>query len=183
MGAPTVESQLKALMLAGLAGDAVSYRRLLHVVQAQLRSYFRRRIGSDDAALEDLVQETLIAIHTRRGTYDPDRPLTAWLHAIARYKLIDVLRDRRSRPFVPLDDETDFSAIDDSNATTARLDIARLLETVPTRTRELIRAVKIEGRSVAEVSASSGLSESAVKVAIHRGLSRMAARLKRLGGL
>jgi RNA polymerase sigma-70 factor (ECF subfamily) len=179
----TVESQLKALMLAGLAGDAASYRSLLRAVQAQLRSYYGRRIGTDHAALEDLVQETLIAVHTRRATYDPDRPFTAWLHAIARYKLIDYLRERRAQPFVSLDDGSDFAGTDDANAATAGLDIARLLDTVPAKTRELIRAVKLEGRSIAEVSALSGLSESTVKVAIHRGLSRMAARLKRMGGL
>ena len=179
----TVESQLRALMLAGLAGDAASYRALLQAVQARLRAYYGRRIGPDHSALEDLVQETLMAVHTRRATYDSDRPFTAWLHAIARYKLIDYFRDHRAQRSVSLDDWSDFAGVDETNATTARLDVGRLLDSLPVQTRDLIRAVKIEGQPIAKVSATLGLSESAVKIAIHRGLKRLAARLKRSGDL
>lgn len=163
-------------MIEGLAGDQVSYRRLLVEVGDRLRSYYGRRLGSHHASAEDLVQETLIAVHTRRFTYDVARPFTAWLHAIARYKMIDHLRASRSSHTVPLDGVEHLVGFDDAEATGARLDIDRLLEHVPTRSRDLVRAVKIEGRSVAEVSAASGLSESAVKVAIHRALKLLSRR-------
>lgn len=174
-----VEDQLRALMLAGLSGDAASYRALLEMAAARLRLYYARRIGADHMALEDLVQETLIAVHTRRATYDPGLPFTAWLHAIARYKLIDYMRSRRMHAALPLDDAGDLAAPDEFNTATARLDIGRLLNTVPRQTRELIQAVKVDGRSIEDVSAASGLSESAVKVAIHRGLKALAARIMR----
>jgi RNA polymerase sigma-70 factor (ECF subfamily) len=80
------EAQLKALMLSGLAGDAAAYRALLAALGQLLRRYYARRLA-DRASAEDLVQETLIAVHTRRATYDPSMPLTPWLYAVARYKL------------------------------------------------------------------------------------------------
>jgi RNA polymerase sigma-70 factor, ECF subfamily len=174
-----VEDQMRALMLAGLTGDAASYRALLGMVATRLRLYYARRIGPDHMALEDLVQETLIAVHNRRATYDPSRPFTAWLHAIARYKLIDYMRSHRLHTASPLDDAGDLAGPDELDAASARLDIGRLLNTVPRQTRELIQAVKVDGRSIEEVSAASGLSKSAVKVAIHRGLKVLAARIKR----
>lgn len=168
-----VEDRLRGLMIEGLAGNQVSYRRLLVEAGDRLRIYYARRLGSHHASAEDLVQDTLIAVHTRRFTYDVKRPFTAWLHAIARYKMIDHLRASRSSRTVPLDGVEDLVGFDEADATGARLDVERLLDQVPARSRGLIRAVKIEGRSVAEVSAASGLSESAVKVAIHRALKRL----------
>src|ERR1700722_13420027 len=92
-------------MMAALAGDGVAYRGLLAALGTLLRRYFVRRLGSHDAAsAEDLVQETLIAIHTRRATYNTTQPFTAWLYAVARYKLADHFRRRRVRTTVPLDE-------------------------------------------------------------------------------
>jgi RNA polymerase sigma-70 factor, ECF subfamily len=179
VGVQAVEDQMRALMLAGLSGDAASYRALLEATAVRLRLYYARRIGADHIALEDLVQETLIAVHTRRFTYDRNRPFTAWLHAIARYKLIDYMRSHRIHSAVPLEDAGDLAGPDELHAAAARLDIGRLLDTVPRQTRELIQAVKVDGRSIEEVSAASGLSASAVKVAIYRGLKALASRIKR----
>lgn len=171
------EERLRALMLESLRGDPASYRNLLIDVRDRLRTFYRRRLRDDDAIAEDLVQETLIAIHARRFTYDVQRPFTAWLYAIARYKLIDHLRANGGHRHVGLEDVADIP-YDEAEAGDARLDVNRLLDTVPARSRGLIRAVKIEGRSIAEVSAASGLSESAVKVAIHRALKQLAERLR-----
>lgn len=166
-------------MLDALAGDETSYRRLLVDVGARLRRYYSRRLGEGHAAGDDLVQETLIALHSRRFTYDPDRPFTAWLHAIARYKLIDHLRASGGHRTVPIDGLDDLAAFDQTDASDARLELERLLESLPLRTRRLVRAVKIEGRSIAEVSVSTGLSPTAVKVAVHRAVKRLAERAKR----
>jgi len=170
-------------MLEGLAGDAASYRLLLTELSRHLRRYFLRRMGPDRTAdCEDLVQETLMALHARRVTYDATRPFTAWLHAIARYKLMDHFRQSKLRPTVPIDDVEGLFADDTIDAVTARQDIDRLLETVPAQMRGLIRSVKVEGQSIADVAVGSGLSESAVKVGIHRGLRALAARLRRQPG-
>lgn len=174
-----VEARLRALMVAAQAGDAASYRALLDELRHHLRRYFQRRAGNDRAAdVDDLVQETLMAAHTRRATYDPSRPFTAWMHAIARYKLVDHFRRNRMRATVAIDDFDALFAPDESEAATARLDIDRLLESVPPRQSSLIRQVKLEGRSIAETAETAGMSQTAVKVGIHRSLKALAQRVQ-----
>ncbi len=93
------EDALRELMVAGLGGDATAHAALLGVLVPLLRGFYRRRASGSDDDIEDLVQETLIAVHVRRATYDPCRAFTAWLFAIARYKMIDHFRrNRRLRP-------------------------------------------------------------------------------------
>lgn len=165
-------------MIAGLAGDSEAYRRLLQAVAQRLRTYFARRIGADCADLEDLVQETLVAIHRRRVSYDQALPFTSWLHAIARYKLIDHLRKQQVRRHVPLDTEREIAASDDLEAFLASADVDRLLEELPEKHRQSIKLTRIEGYSVAEAAAMTGRSQSAVKVSVHRGIKRLMARVK-----
>jgi RNA polymerase sigma-70 factor, ECF subfamily len=171
------EAQLKALMLSALAGDAAAYRALLAALGELLRRYYARRLR-DAASAEDLVQETLIAVHTRRATYDTALPFTPWLYAVARYKLLDHLRRGRVRATVALDDAGDLFAEDESEAALARRDLDRLLETLPAATREAIRQVKIEGLTTAEAAERSGRSEIAVRVGIHRGLKALGDKLR-----
>jgi RNA polymerase sigma-70 factor (ECF subfamily) len=173
-----MEERLRRLMTAALDGDKASYRTLLGDLSARLRNYFLRRLGRDRAAdAEDLVQETLMAIHARRSTYDRDRPFTPWLHAVARYKLMDHFRQNRSRHSVPIDDVEDFLAEDTSGALEASLDVGRLLDAIPPKRSDLIRRVRIEGQSVAEAATGTGLSEAAVKIGVHRGVKAMSRRV------
>lgn len=168
-----LEDRLRSLMLASLAGDAAAYRQLLDDLSGLLSKYFVRRLRDDlSVHVDDLVQEVLLAVHTRRMTYDPDRAFTAWAYAIARYKLIDLLRRNRQSAFVPIDDVADFVA-DETVPPQTALDLASALDTLPEKTRDLIRRTKLEGRSVAETAASTGMTESAVKVAVHRGLKSL----------
>ena len=168
------DEHLRALMLAGLDGDAAAQRTLLRSVAVLLRRYYRRRLA-DDATIEDLVQESLIAIHTRRASYDRDRPFLPWAYALARYKMIDRLRQARS--FVSIDEAEWLS--DDSDAAAAfdaRSDLARMLDTLPAKQAAAIRATKLDGLSVAETAAREAISESDVKVSVHRGLRALARR-------
>jgi RNA polymerase sigma-70 factor (ECF subfamily) len=172
------ELRLKALMLGALAGDRSAYARLLTELGALLRRYFERRLG-DAAEAEDLVQETLLAMHSRRATYDRARPFTAWAYAIARYKLIDHLRRRRARPTTPLGDGVDeLFAPDDHEAAMAAADLDRLLASLPEGQRQVIRDTKLEGLSSAEAAARAGIAEGAVKVRVHRGLKALAAKVR-----
>ena len=91
------ESRLRELMVRGQSGDGAAYHLFLKEMGGMLRAYFRRRLGGLPDEVEDLVQESLLAIHNQRHTYDPTQPLTAWAHAIARYKLVDLLRRRGTR--------------------------------------------------------------------------------------
>lgn len=151
------ENELKALMLAGLAGQAAAYRTLLARIGDHLRAYFGTRLarfGRSPADAEDLVQEALLAIHTKRETYDPNEPFTPWMHAIARYKLIDHLRRRHveERDVVAEDVETVAAETDDHAGVESALDLATLMAQLPQKMRRAIECVKIEGLSVEEAA-------------------------------
>lgn len=173
------EVRLRALLVRAIAGDAAAYHVFLRDLGAHLRAFLRKRLARLPDEVEDLVQETLLAVHNQRHTYDESQPLTAWLHAIARYKLVDLLRRRARRDLLndPLDDGNELLVASDTEAADARRDVAKLLDTLPDRQRRPIVHVKLEGLSVAETAKLTGMSESAVKVGIHRGLKALAARI------
>lgn len=162
-------------MVGSLSGDAAQHRALLSSLAPVLRAFFVRRLGQV-ADAEDLVQDTLIAIHTRRASYDPARPFGPWLFAVARYKLVD--RHRKLRDEVAVDDFDTMigeAAFDDRVG--ARIDIDDLLSTLPDKQAAAIRATRIEGLSIIECAARMGISESDVKISVHRGLKALAHRL------
>jgi RNA polymerase sigma-70 factor (ECF subfamily) len=178
-----IEERLRSLMLQSLPGDAAAYRIFLDELTTHLRSYLRRRLGGLPDEVEDLLQELLLAVHNKRHTYDPKQPLTAWVQAIARYKLVDLLR-RRSRSDVltdPLDEDDQVFATTANDAAEAQYDVAKLLRGLPDRQRLPILYVKIEGASVTDTAIRTGMSESAVKVGIHRGLKALAERIRSIG--
>jgi RNA polymerase sigma-70 factor (ECF subfamily) len=179
----THEIELKALMLASLDGDAASHRALLDRLSRRLRAYYKgklARFGRSAAEAEDLVQEAVLAIHFKRHTYDPTEPLTPWVHAIARYKLIDFLRrTRTSLAEVPIDAADTMMAHDDNLGAESTYDLKRLLQRLPKKMRCSIEAVKLDGQSIAEAADRCGISESGVKVNIHRGLKTLAALIAR----
>lgn len=174
------ELRLRGLMLQGLDGDAAAYHQFLKALSAHLRAYFRKRLFQRTDEVEDIVQDTLIAVHNQRHTYRADQPLTAWVHAIARYKLIDLLRARASGESlnVPLDDELALFAASDTEAREAKKDLDTLLAGLPDRQRLPIVHVKIEGLSVVEAAQRTGMSESAIKIGVHRGLKALAAKIR-----
>jgi RNA polymerase sigma-70 factor (ECF subfamily) len=167
-------------MLRGQAGDAAAWRELLSLLGARLRIFFARRMESGAPDVEDLVQETLLAIHRRRMTYDPTQPFTAWAHAVARYKLIDHWRRNRIRRHVPIDDVADWLAAEGDETPTVRADLDRVLSVLPEKQQKLIRDVKIEGLSLAEAGRALGISEGAAKVSLHRALKALMERTRGL---
>jgi RNA polymerase sigma factor (sigma-70 family) len=174
------EVVLHDLFVRGLAGDAAAYHAFLKKLSAHLRAFLARRLFGWPDEVEDLVQECLLAVHNQRHTYQSDQPLTAWVHAIARYKMIDLLRAKSTREALndPLDDDLAVFAESATEASDARRDVAGLLETLPDRHRLPIVHVKLQGLSVAETARLTGMSESAVKVGIHRGLKALALKIK-----
>lgn len=171
-GVVDTEAHLKLLMLRALDGDAAAWRALLGALRLPLSQFFRRRMANA-ADIEDLVQETLIAVHAKRATFDRAQPFSPWLYAVARYKMIDALRRQGRRPTQPLDDldpPSEHSGVEDG---AVRHDLARLLAVLPARQRRLIEDVRVGGLSMAEAAARHGFTEGAAKVSVHRGLKTL----------
>ena len=174
------EIRLRDLLVGRLAGDAAAYRSFLQEMSTHLRAFLKKRLAGLPEEVEDLVQETLLAVHNQRHTYDAKQPLTAWVHAIAKYKLIDLLRRRAGREMLsdPLDDDLEILSSANGDAAEARRDLGKLLDALPDRQRLPIVHMRLEGRSVAETAKLTGLSESAIKVGVHRGLKALAAKIR-----
>jgi RNA polymerase sigma factor (sigma-70 family) len=170
------EVELKSLMIAALEGDQRAYRQLLSRLVPILRQYLGRRVASGQEDVEDIVQETLLAIDTRRITYDRARPFTPWVFAIAHHKFVDLVRRGRATTML-----TDDLIGDDGSgdAILAGVDVAKLLDTLPPKQADAIRAVKLDGLSVAEAADRQGIGESDIKVSIHRGLKSLMQRIGR----
>lgn len=178
MRTETSEGELQRLMSAGLNGNADAHRALLTLISGRLRAFFKGRlvrIGHGAVEAEDLVQEVLLAVHTRRHTYDVSQPFTPWLYGIARYKFLDYLRrTRASMHNVTIDDAADMIARDDFQGVESSYDVEKMMAGLAPKMREAIRQVKLEGLSVSEAAARSGMSPSAVKVSVHRGMKALA---------
>lgn len=170
------EARLKSLMLRGLEGDAGAWRVLLTELGAHLRPYFRSRLFDGGIDAEDLVQETLIAIHAKRATWDPAQSFTGWAYAVARHKLIDHLRRQGRRPTHPIEEAADLFAEHTVEDGATRADLSRCLSLLPARQRRLIEDVRLAGLSIAEAGERHGYTETAAKVSIHRGLKALTAR-------
>lgn len=164
-------------MVRGLDGDRAAYRQLLTAVNSHLRSYFGRRL-QNPGDVEDLVQETLLALHEKRETYRRDHPVTPWVFAIARYKLLNHLRATGRRAAVPLDEAFELGDPRNPEEGAVRHDLRRLLGFLPHRQRRLVEGAKLAGLSVGEVAQREGISDGAAKVSIHRGLRAMSARVR-----
>jgi RNA polymerase sigma-70 factor, ECF subfamily len=170
------ESGLKPLWLRAQSGDEAAYREALSRIATRLRGYLRRRLQAWPDDVEDLVQETLLALHLQRGTHDPSVPVTAWVLAIARHKLVDLWRRRGRREDLhdTLDGVPESALVAPVTDGQARRDLGLLLDELPQAQRLAIVLTKVEGLSVAEASQRTGVSVAAIKVQVHRGLKRLA---------
>lgn len=172
-----IEHKLHAQWMQAQTGDAASYEKVLHTLSIYLRNFLRRRLFSRHQDIEDLVQETLLAIHQKQHTYLPDQPLTAWVYAIARYKLIDHWRAqaRQDNRHEDIDDWVDALWVNSATeASDARHDLMHMLSLLPTQQRRAIEHTKLMGLSVEETALLTGQSIANVKVSVHRGLKLLA---------
>jgi RNA polymerase sigma-70 factor, ECF subfamily len=183
MDVQLTEPELRALIMASLAGDTAAHKTLLERLSSQLRAYFKGRLGRFNRGpveAEDLVQESLIAIHTRRHTYDPSQPFTPWVYGIARYKFVDYLRRTKvSINDLSIDDAGEVTAQDDRAHVESSLDLEKLMAGLSPKVRQVIQYVKLDGLSVSEAAARCGMSESNVKVSVHRGLRALALQISK----
>jgi RNA polymerase sigma-70 factor, ECF subfamily len=167
------------LMRAANGGDAAAYNRLLTRLAPAVRAVARRglgRAGLGPEEAEDVVQETLLAIHLKRHTWDPSLPLGPWVRAIARNKLIDAMRRRGRRNQVSIDDVIDTLASDTAEPTPIPGKLDEHLQSLPDRQQSVVRSISLDGASIRDTAARLNMSEGAVRVALHRGLAALAAK-------
>ncbi|MBZ9774466.1 sigma-70 family RNA polymerase sigma factor [Mesorhizobium sp. CO1-1-8] len=172
------EAELSRLMRAAIAGDERAYADFLHRIAALVRGFARRRIVQGGVDPEDVVQETLLAIHVKRHTWRQDAPVLPWIYAIARFKLIDAFRRRGRRIEIDVDEIAETFAEPETETVSER-DINRALDGLSPSQRSVVSAVSVEGRSIGETAARFGISETAVRVSLHRGLAAIAKRFGR----
>jgi RNA polymerase sigma-70 factor, ECF subfamily len=175
------EDEWTGLMRSALSGDGAAYHRLLKAVTPVLRAATRRglaRAGQGVDQSEDIVQDILLAVHLKRHTWDANAPFAPWLFAIARNKLIDALRRRGKRVFVNIDDFSETLADRPAEATASPSEVAAQLKTLPTRQREVLQSIAVESASIRDTAQKFAMTEGAVRVALHRGLASLTAKLR-----
>jgi RNA polymerase sigma-70 factor (ECF subfamily) len=174
------EQEWRRQFMAARAGDEAAYRGFLGSVATCLRAWARRaltRAGRSPAEAEDIVQETLIALHTRRHTWDAAQAVTPWVHGIARHKLIDALRKRTGHDHLDIADLAEVLPGDAASpAALPAIDVARMIATLPERQARIVRGVFLEEKRAGELGQELAMSEGAVRVALHRALKQLGAR-------
>lgn len=164
-------------MRAANGGDATAYQRLLKSMVPVLRSIARRglvRSGRSEADSEDVVQETLLAIHLKRHTWDATRPIGPWVHAIARNKLIDFLRRGGNRVNLPIEGLEEVLPADEEKPPVETRDVEPYLKALPGRQHDVVHCILREEISIRETATRLNMTEGAVRVALHRGLAAIA---------
>ena len=175
------EDEWTGLMRSAIAGDDAAYHRLLKSVTPVLRAAARRglaRAGQPVDQSEDIVQDILLAVHLKRHTWDANAPFAPWLFAIARNKLIDALRRRGRRIFVNIDDFAEVLPGEAAEETASAGEVAAQLQTLPARQRDVLQSIAVDSASIKDTAAKFSMTEGAVRVALHRGLSSLTAKLR-----
>lgn len=177
MDRQTRDSEWSTLMRAAIAGDGAAYQRLLGDMSRALRVTVRRGFGGLGISpndVEDVVQEVILAVHLKRHTWDQSKPIGPWVMAIARNKLIDDLRRRGRRTEVPIDDMLEQLEAGGQDDAIHASDLKRVLGMLKDRQREIVEAIAINGDSARDVATRFGMTEVAVRVALHRSLKTLA---------
>lgn len=172
------EAELAAFLRAAIDGDERAYAKFLTRVASRIRVFARGRTVQGSVDPEDVVQETLLAIHTKRHTWITDAPVLPWVYAIARHKLVDAFRRNGRRMEVDLGDLAETLALPEVEAASDR-DIGRALDGLAPGQRAVVAAISVEGCSIGETAHRLGMNETAVRVALHRGLKTIARRFGR----
>jgi RNA polymerase sigma-70 factor (ECF subfamily) len=167
------DSELAQLMRAAIAGDEKAYADFLRRAACLVRGFARRKIVRGGIDPEDIVQETLLAIHTKRHTWRDDGSVLPWLYAIARYKLVDAFRRAGRRVEIEIDELAETLAAPEPDSISDR-EIRRVLATLAPGQRTVVAAVTVDGHSIGETARNLGMTETAVRVALHRGLKAIA---------
>jgi len=175
------ESELNALMEGYLDGRIAAFDALYDALAARLRGYLLS-LCRDATLADDLLQDTFMQLHRSRRTYQPGRPVTPWVYAIARHVYLMQRRTagRRLRleERAAADMRTSDLPHDDERALADADAIRRALRGVPADQRAALVMHHVHGRSFAEIAARLGIRVNAAKTRAFRGMRKMREQLK-----
>lgn len=170
------DTSLDDLLRSANRGNQRDYADFLRRVTPIIRGIARSRAGGLGADVcEDIVQDTLLALHQKRQTWREDLPLRPWLYAIVRYKVVDAFRARGRRIHLPIEDFAEILPAEPAVDPTERGDAERMIGQLDDRSARILRAIGFEGASIQDTSSALDMTETAVRVALHRGLKKLAA--------
>jgi RNA polymerase sigma factor (sigma-70 family) len=170
------ETDWAALLRAANTGDSRAYARFLSEVTPVLRGIVRARSRAlPPDQYEDIVQEVLLAIHSKRHTWRQDRPLRPWLFAITRHKVADAFRARGSHVQLALDEFAEVLAAEPGADPTAAREAQRLIDQLEPRAAAIVRAISLDDEEPSVTGQRLHMSEGAVRVALHRAMKRLMA--------
>jgi RNA polymerase sigma-70 factor (ECF subfamily) len=159
------------LLLAAFAkGDRQAFDRLTSRYSAELDAFFRRRLP-DDGRIEELRQETLLALYALLPSYQEKGRFRSLLFAIAYRKLVSARR--QERPTAEL--SPDFPA---AGSDPVVFEIHSAVQALPEGLREALVLTRFEGLSSAEAAEVLGCSSEAVRARVCRAKSLLARRLE-----
>lgn len=156
-------------MARAQAGDRAAYNQLLKAMVPAIRALVCKKIR-DEGLVEDVIQETLLAIHRVRHTYDPQRPILPWVAAIASARAIDALRHRGRRREVQDEEELQRQPAASAESSADTDILSGYLDNLPQRQREIVESVHLREQSLAQAAAETNQSLSAVKSLLHRAM-------------
>lgn len=166
-------------MRSAIDGDEAAYLAFLRSVTPHLRAIARGRCrawGLPPSDAEDVVQDVLVTVHLKRGTWDPARPIAPWLATIVRNRTADLQRRRGGgRISIPIEDVLETLASDTDDAADDRADAERLVDRLKEPARDIVRSISLDGAGVRETANRLKMTEGAVRVALHRALKTLAA--------
>jgi RNA polymerase sigma factor (sigma-70 family) len=178
MRRPDREIEWASLLRAANSGDHEAYRKFLRLMADFLKPVVARygaRIGLGRDETEDAVQEILLAIHLKKHTWDEDRPISPWVIAIARHKLVDARRRTKNIAVVPIEDVAEKLPAAPAAEPFSAEDLDRLIFQLNDRQQDIVRSLSLQGRSIKETAHRLNMNEGAVRVALHRAINALGA--------
>ncbi len=178
----TEEQLWSALMVKAQNGDKRAYQELMKQLSEVTSAVLRRRLNHQLDFIDDCAQEVLMAVHEARHTYDPSRPFRPWFFAIVRHKSIDHLRryyNNAKHVEYSIDESLDELAHSTSDKIDEKMTSEAILNQLPDNQRQAVVLTKLEGKSIKEASAELNVSESALKVRVHRAMGVLKKRFRK----
>ena len=173
------DKRWSSLMASAQQGSERDYQQLLSELADVIHHFLISRFGQHHF-IEDCVQESLIAIHRARHTYNPDRAFRPWMFAIVRNRSVDFLRSEKPQRYSAGPTESN----DEPGYEPDQLmpiDLAKSLSRLNPDYCEALTLIKYIGLSIDEAANWAGVSDTAMKTRVSRAVKVLRKQLQNEG--